>query len=101
MDIQITTRHDRHVSDETKEFVEAEVQGLTKFHDKISSAHVILDKEEHKNGSEDIVEILVNVHGANLSAKATDENMGKAFDAVLEKIIRQLKKKNEKVKSHK
>lgn len=101
MNIQITTRHESHISDETRAFIEAEVLNLEKFYDKITSAHVICDRESHKNGQEDTVELVLGVDGNNLSAKATDENLGKALDAVVEKMTRQLKKKNEKVKSHK
>lgn len=102
MEIQITTRHDRTISQETKDFIMADVEGLEKFYDKVSSVHVILDKVEHKSGPEDIVEIIASVDGPNIAAKASDteENMGKAFDEALNKIIRQLKKKNEMVKSH-
>ncbi len=101
MNIQITTRHDRKVSDDMKSFIEAGIEDLIKFYDKITSAHIILDKEEHKVGDEDIVELVLNIQGGQLSAKATDENLGKAFDSVIEKITSQLKKKNDKVKSHK
>ncbi len=101
MNIQITTRHESHISDDTKTFIEDEVRGLTKFYDKITSAHVVCDRETHKNGQEDTIELDLSVDGTTLSAKATEENLGKALDAVVEKMTRQLKKKNEKVKEHK
>ena len=101
MNIQITTRHARKISDETKSFIEGEIDNLEKFSDKITSVHVVLDKEPHKKGEEDIVEIDLSIQGVAMSAKAQDENLGKAFDAVIEKIKRQIKKKNEKLKSHK
>ena len=101
MNIQLTTRHDRKISDETKDFIQAEIENLEKFYDKISSVHVVLDKEMHKKGEEDIVEIDLTVEGVAMTAKTQDENLGKAFDAAIEKITRQIKKKNEKLKSHK
>ncbi len=101
MKIQITTRHESHISDDTKAFIEEEVLGLVKFYDKITSAHVVCDRETHKSGQEDTVELEMSVDGAILSAKATEENLGKAIDSVIEKMTRQLKKKNEKVKEHK
>ncbi len=101
MNIQITTRHESHISDETRAFIEAEVEHLGQFYDKITTAHFICDREEHKNGQEDMVELVLSVDGNNLSAKATEENLGKAIDSVIEKMTRQLKKKNEKVKAHK
>ncbi len=102
MEVQITKRHDRHISEETRDFVIADVENLEKFYDKISSVHVILDKVEHKSGPEDSVEIVCSVDGPSIAAKATDTsgNMGKAFDEALEKVTRQLKKKNEIVKAH-
>ena len=101
MDIQITVRHERKVSDEMKDFIEAGVEDLVKFHDKITSAHIILDREDHKEGEEDIVELILNIQGGQVSAKAVDENLGKAYDAVIDKMTVQLKKRNDKVKSHK
>lgn len=100
MNIQITTRHDSHISDETRAFIEAEIENLMKFYDKINSAHVICDREQHKIGQEDTVEIVLSINGSNLSAKATEENLGKAIDSAIEKITVQLKKKHDKVKSH-
>ncbi|MGM0443684.1 MAG: ribosome hibernation-promoting factor, HPF/YfiA family [Fibrobacterota bacterium] len=102
MNVQITKRHERHLSEGTQDFIIADVESLSKFHDGITSAHVILDKVEHKSGPEDIVEIIVSTDGANLAAKSSnqEENMVKAFDETLEKITRQLKKKNEIKKAH-
>ena len=101
MNIQITTRHDRKVSDETKSFIEAEIEALEKYDANISSAHVVLDKEVHKKGEEDIVEVDLTSHGIPVSAKAQGENLLKAFDAVMVKVTAQIKKKSEKLKSHK
>ena len=101
MNIQITTRHDRKVSDDTKSFIEAGIEALDKYDDSITSVHVVLDKEDHKTGEEDIVEIDFNTHGAPVSAKAQDANLFKAFDAAMVKVTAQLKKKSEKLKSHK
>ncbi|MDR0304545.1 MAG: ribosome-associated translation inhibitor RaiA [Chitinispirillales bacterium] len=100
MKVQITARHERKISDETKIFVEEEVENLVKFYDKITSAQVILDKQTYKNGSEDIVEIIVNVDKSQLVGKSSAENMRKAFDDAKEKVIRQLKKHDDIKKSH-
>lgn len=102
MEVQITTRHERHISPEFKDFITTDVQGLEKFYDKITSVHVVLDKVTHKSGTEDTVEIVCAVDGPAITAKTNDykENVGKAFDETMEKIIRQLKKKNEILKAH-
>ena len=101
MNIQITTRHESHISEETRTFIEAEIENLIKFHDKITSAHVICDREDHKTGTEDTVEIVLSINGGKISAKATDENLGKALDEAVDKATVQLKKRHDKVKSHK
>jgi ribosomal subunit interface protein len=99
--IQITARHDRNISEETKGFIEAEILDLTKFYDNIFSAQIVLDKQKHGNGSVDIVDIILEVdQKKQIVGKATEENMGKAFDSAKEKIISQLKKQNEMKKSH-
>jgi len=101
MNIQITTRHSSHISDETRAFIESGVESLEKFYDKVTSAHVICDREVHGGVQEDSVEITMSVDGKTLSAKAAEENLGKAIDSAFEKMTRQLKKQNDKVKSHK
>jgi ribosomal subunit interface protein len=98
--VQITARHDRKVSDDTRSFIEAEIQDLTKFYDKITSAQIVLDKQEHKNGSQDIVEIIVNIDKSQLVGKSKEENLMKAFDDAKEKIVKQLKKQDDIKKSH-
>ena len=101
MNIQITTRHDRKASDDTKSFMESEIEALEKYDAKITAAHIVLDKEVHKSGEEDLVEIDLTSHGIAVSAKASGENLLKAFDECMVKITAQIKKKSEKLKSHK
>ena len=101
MKIQITARHERKISDETKDFIEAEFGGLVKFYDKITSVQVILERQEHGGGGEDIVQVVVNVDNKNqLVAKSKAENLGKALDDAKDKIVRQLKKHCEIKKDH-
>jgi len=100
MDIQITARHDRKVSDETRKFIEGEIEELAKFYDKITSAQVILDKQDHKDGLNDTVKLVLNIDGGQVVGTAAAENMGKAFDASKQKVTEQLKKKNELKKNH-
>lgn len=100
MNIQITARHERTISEETRKWIEDEIRDLEKFYDKISSAQVVCDKEEHKKGSEDIVKINLNIDGGVVVGTATDENLGKAFDEAKRKLVEQLKKKNELKKNY-
>jgi putative sigma-54 modulation protein len=96
MNIQITSRRSK-VSQDTKSFLKRELENLDKYYDKITSGHVILDNE-HINKT---VEIIVNVQGSTLNAKAKSDNLGKSVDDALQKITRQLKKIKEKIKDHK
>ena len=100
MNVQVTARHNRKISDETVKFIEAEIEDLEKFYEKITSAQVVLDKQEHKSGSEDIVEIIVNIDKNQLVGKSNAENMRKAFDDAKEKVVKQLKKHDEIRKKH-
>jgi ribosomal subunit interface protein len=100
VNVQVTARHNRKISDETVNFIEEEIENLEKFYGKITSAQVIIDKQEHKSGSEDIVDIVVNIDKSQLVGKSKAENMRKAFDDAKEKIIKQLKKQDEIRKNH-
>jgi ribosomal subunit interface protein len=97
MEVQLTTRHTK-ASDNFKETIVAKLSKMEKFHEKITSCHVVLDSE---HGAENFAEIVISIQGGTVAAKANGENMGKAIDEALAKIERQLKKNNEKMKSHK
>lgn len=96
MNVQITSRHSK-VSQDTREFITSELANLEKFSDMIQSCHVIIDTERN----EKVVELVAKLSGTSATAKATEENLGKAVDSALEKLTRQLKKYNEKLKDHK
>lgn len=96
MNIQITCRHTK-VSQDTQQFLRDELKSLEKYYDRMTSCHVILDTE-HLNK---IAEIIVSVQGSTVNAKAKSDNLGKSVDIALQKITRQLKKFNQKLKNHK
>jgi len=96
MNIQITSRHSK-VSQETQDFIRKELDNLEKYYDRITSCHVVIDNEN----IERTVEIVANIQGTTISAKAKSEHLGKSLDSAIQKITRQLKKVNEKVKNHK
>ena len=96
MNIQITARH-FHASQELQENVTEQVKSLSKFYNNIIDASMVLDQiGEHKRR----VELKLNILDKSLSAHAEEENMGKAIDAVMNKMQRQLKKENGKLKEH-
>ncbi len=97
MNVQITCRHTK-VSSGTQDYLKGEIEALAKYYDRISSAHVVLDSECLQSKT---VEINVHAAGQDLSARSRAENYYKAVDEAIEKITRQIRKKSEKVKSHK
>ncbi len=97
MKIQITARH-FHASSQLHQNLQENLEKMAKFNDSITGVHVILDAEKSGvNKAEGIVKIL----DKSVCAVAEDETMGKAIEAMLEKVERQLKKENEKLKGHK
>jgi ribosomal subunit interface protein len=96
MNIQITARH-THASQSLKDAITEDLLRLEKFSEKITSCHVIIDNESELK----TVEVNLTVRGAVVSAKAKAENARKAEGLVIDKLERQLKKLNDKVKNHK
>lgn len=97
MQVKVTGRH-FDASTELQSNVEAQLAGLGKFNDRLTSAHVILDKQPNELRSAH-AELSVAGHGV-LSVSAEAETMHKAVDEMFEKIERVLKKENEKTKEH-
>jgi ribosomal subunit interface protein len=97
MNIQLTARH-FHASDALRDNVTGRAEDLTKYYESIISAHIILDAEDSIRKK---AEIVVTTRKKSITAKAQDEKMGPAIDAAFDKIERQLKKVNEKIKGHK
>jgi putative sigma-54 modulation protein len=96
MEIRFVSRHNK-ASKSLQDAITADLQGLERFSEKITSCHVILDSEKLLK----TVEITMHVFGRELVASGKAENIGKAFDSALEKIERQLIKINKKIKGHK
>jgi putative sigma-54 modulation protein len=97
MNIQFTARH-FHASPELQTRMDEELRKLSRFHDRITEASIILDSEKKNVRS---AEIIVKIVEKTISAHAEEENMGKAIDVAFSRIERQLKKENEKIKEHK
>jgi putative sigma-54 modulation protein len=95
MQIQITSRHGK-ASASLQTFITDELGKLEKFYDKITSCHVVLE-EQHVDK---VVEITMNVLNHSVNAKATSDNIGKSITEAIDKVERQLKKLNEKLKVH-
>ena len=97
MKIQITARH-FHASPQLHASINESLEKIARFNDSITGAHVILDAE--RNGIRR-AEIIVKILDKSICAHAEEENMYKAIEAMFDKVERQLKKENEKLKIHK
>ena len=95
MQIQITSRHSK-ASASLQDFITDELAKLEKFYDKITSCHVVLE-EQHVDK---IVEITMNVLNHQVVATAKSDTIGKSITEAIDKVERQLKKLNEKLKVH-
>ena len=95
--IEVTSRH-HHVSDETRAYATDKASKLLRFHNRVSRIQIVLDK--HKEDR--TVEMIVHVDsGHTFVAKETAGGFRSAFDPLVAKMERQLKKDNQKRKHHK
>ncbi len=95
MQMQITGRH-VEVTDSLKQYVEEKVNKVAKYFDNITHAKVVLDVEREKHQ----VEVLLNLPGQDIVAKADHTDMYAAVDLVEEKLETQVKKYKQKMKNH-
>ncbi len=81
-----------------KEYAENKILKSVKFDEKLIDAQVFLSTEAH-NRSADIT--LIGSHGLKLRAQVKSDDMYGSIDKAVDKIIRQLRRHKEKLKSHK
>lgn len=92
MQMTFSTRHG-DVSDAMQAYARSEVEGLSKFFERIVEADITLDQEGHRHIAE------VRIHSSNDTHFASSEaaDMRTALDATVEKLKRQLKRHKEKL----
>lgn len=95
MALEITARH-FDASDKLKNYVNRELEKLSKFFDRITDIRVVMEAIEGKQYK---IELFCNVPGKNLKAEASDTEPTKAVDDVVTKMVRQVKKYKEGLKS--
>lgn len=80
------------VSDALKQYVQEQVEGLSKYYDRLVDGDIILNQEGHRHIAE------VRVHGSNDTNFACSEagDFRTAIDATVSKLRRQLKRQKEK-----
>ena len=95
--IEITSRHDQ-VSERMREHAMRKAVKLVRFHTRISRIQIVASNP-HQSPE---VELIVHVDsGTTLVAKERSDHFNNAIDSLVVKMERQLKKDQEKRKSHK
>jgi putative sigma-54 modulation protein len=93
MKTKVTARH-FDLTPDMKAKAEDEMDGLTRFFDRIISAEYVLDTERHRRSAE----LRVKVHAHTLSAKAETDDIITAISGAADKMTSQLKKYKGKLK---
>jgi putative sigma-54 modulation protein len=92
MRMTFSVRHG-DVPDRLRRHAESEVEGLSKYFDRLVEADIILDQEGHRHIAEVRIHTSTDTHFA---ASAADD-WRKAIDATIDKLRRQLKRHKEKL----
>lgn len=92
MQMTFSTRHGE-VSEALKDYVRSEVEGLSKYFERLVEADIILDQEGHRHIAE------VRIHSSNDTHFAGSEavDMRTAIDGTVGKLKRQLQRHKEKL----
>lgn len=96
MQVSVTFRN-TEAEEWFKDYVQERLGKLRKYIDKPLEAHVILTVEKFRN----VAEINLTAKGVNIIGKEEAKDMQLAFDAVMDKIERQVKKHREIARDHK
>lgn len=97
MNVKITGRH-FEASSSLQANIETQIKDLVRFNDQLTGAHIVLDKQPNDTCSA-LAELSIAGHGV-VAVTAEAENIGKAVEAMFEKIERVLKRENERAKEH-
>lgn len=95
MNLNISGHH-VDMTDAMREFVTNKLQRLERHLDQLIDAEVILHVEKIRHRAE----AKLNVNGAILFAEATEDDMYKAVDCLIDKLDKQVLKYKEKRKDH-
>ena len=93
MQKRVTARH-FDLTPEMKQKAEEEMDGLTKFFDRIVSAEFILDAERHRR----MAELNVKVSNTTLTGTGETDDIYSAMSTAVDKVVGQIKKYKGKLK---
>jgi len=82
------------------DFIEAKLEKLNTFHDKIVSSEVFLKINKDDHNENKIVEIKIHVPGSSLFSKENAKSFEAATDQAVENLKAQLKKVKDKTLTH-
>lgn len=90
------TGHNIELTPALREFTEKKFERLKAYQESITSTHVTFNVDKLNQ----IAEAQIHVPGQMIVAKAESESMYAAIDALIDKLVRQLKKYKEKHTDH-
>jgi putative sigma-54 modulation protein len=95
MQINLTGHH-VEITPALREYVTSKLSRLERHFEQLTDIHCILTVEKLRHRAE----ATVNLKGAKLFADATEEDMYKSIDMMLDRLDRQVKRHKEKVTNH-
>ena len=95
MQITITTRN-IEITEALRHYAEEKIARLQKFVDQITSAHIILSVEKHRQ----IAEVTLHVRELTIRGEESSTSLYSAIDLVADKIERQILRYKEKIVEH-
>ncbi len=96
MQVSVTFRN-TEAEDWFKDYVNERLSKIRKYLDKPLEAHVIMTVEKFRN----IAEVNLMAKGISINGKEEAKDMQLAFDSVMDKIEKQIKRHKEKTRNHK
>lgn len=91
MQLTVTGRH-FEITDPLRQHIDGKMSKLSRYIDNVTDVHVVLSVEKHRHTAE----VTFQANGATIRGMEEQHDMYVAFDTVMEKIERQLKKLKEK-----
>jgi putative sigma-54 modulation protein len=85
------------VTQPLRQHTKEKIKKASKYTDKIIDVHVIMSMERYLH----VVEITFNLEGQTIFAKELSRDMYSSIDSAMNKIVKQLRKYHDQLKSHK
>jgi len=91
MQLTVTGRH-FEITDPLRQHIDSKMSKISRYIDNVTDVHVVLSVEKHRHTAE----VTFQANGATIRGVEEQHDMYLAFDTVMEKIERQIKKLKEK-----